>query len=118
MNSKDQITDSSTRSQFATLDGSSQGPLGGTDGASSPGEISQYEQRVKLFAKFNKEGYREALRRGELVDGPKIGQYIDSNGIVLTSHGPFWPVGFGPMVPTPHHIVSSDNAVEPLWTDG
>ena len=55
-NSKDQIIDSSLRTQFVTSGGTSQNPLGGPDGNSTPGEISQYEQRVKLFAKFNKVG--------------------------------------------------------------
>ncbi|XP_075246173.1 uncharacterized protein LOC142339779 isoform X2 [Convolutriloba macropyga] len=79
-------------------------------------ENTLYEQRVKLFSKFNKEGFRDAIRKGELQDGVKIGQYVDVNGTVLTNHGPFWPVGFGPMVPTPHHIVSSNQSHESLWT--
>ena len=75
---------------------------------------SSYETKRRLFRKFSKEGFKDAVRNGSLFHVDKRGLFTDDIGTVLSADGPFWPSGLGPLVKAPTHIDDLPLLMEPL----
>ncbi|PAA61456.1 hypothetical protein BOX15_Mlig000412g2 [Macrostomum lignano] len=77
------------------------------------------DEKLRLFANFTRDGFREAVRTGRLPDGSPLilqpdGRYRDQFGVARDSRGPFWPRDFGPCHPTPSHRRLACPGPEPL----
>ena len=78
-------------------------------------------ERHDFYYSFTHNGFKDALRTGKFHDGSKLinmgnGKYSDRFGIVRDTHGPFWPVDYGPLYPTPQHARSLYKKSELLTT--
>ncbi|XP_048386500.1 cytosolic carboxypeptidase 2-like [Stegostoma tigrinum] len=62
------------------------------------------QKQLKKFKKHSKEGFLGMVSTDS----------NDTKGILLNRHGPFWPVGFGPLCSTPSHIINCPK-IEALW---
>ncbi|XP_013395224.1 uncharacterized protein LOC106162462 [Lingula anatina] len=86
------------------------------------GIMSQPPKPPKIFSTCTREGYLEALRNGRFPDGSKLtllhnGKFADKYGVVRDEHGPFWPPDYGPLFPTPKHILAVPATPEYLMTE-
>ncbi|XP_067874643.1 cytosolic carboxypeptidase 2-like isoform X2 [Heterodontus francisci] len=70
------------------------------------------QKQLKKFKKYSKEGILEIISR-ERNSKSREGSN-KTNGVPLNRHGPFWPVGFGPLCSTPSHIINCPEN-EALW---
>ena len=77
------------------------------------------EIRKKTFHRFTSVGFKEAIRKGRMrLKKIGEGKYMDANGVILTTDGPFWPPECGPLYPKPDHIPRAPSSAEPLYEAG
>ena len=84
---------------------------------SSLTEVEKHE----FYYAFTRNGFKDALRTSKLPDGSKLtdlgnGKFTDKFGMIRDSHGPFWPIDYGPLHPTPQHTRSACTKPEILTT--
>ena len=84
------------------------------------GSLTEVEKH-KFYYAFTRNGFKDALRTGKLPDGSKLtdlgnGKYTDKFGLVRDTHGPFWPIDYGPLHPTPQHSRSQCKKPELMTT--
>ena len=78
-------------------------------------------EKHDFYYTFTHNGFKDALRTGRFHDGSKLidmgnGKYSDRFGLVRDTHGPFWPIDYGPLHPTPQHARSLYKKSELLTT--
>ncbi|RXM30079.1 Cytosolic carboxypeptidase 3 [Acipenser ruthenus] len=74
--------------------------------------------KLFIFRKYSKDaGFTELVcKKGKRkLKDLANGFFRYKNGIVVSRHGPFWPVGFRQLCPTPVHIIICPDA-EALWS--
>ncbi|XP_058881743.1 uncharacterized protein LOC117411093 isoform X2 [Acipenser ruthenus] len=75
-------------------------------------------KKLKHLKKYSKDaGFTELVcKKGKRkLKDLANGFFRYKNGIVVSRHGPFWPVGFRQLCPTPVHIIICPDA-EALWS--
>ncbi|XP_077868214.1 uncharacterized protein LOC100369281, partial [Saccoglossus kowalevskii] len=85
-------------------------------------DLTERAIRNEVFGRYTRPGFRNAIKRGKVRDGSRLkqlkdGKYIDSNDVILTLDGPFWPPEHGPLFPKPVHIECDQEKMEPLSDD-